>query len=224
MIQFNFKRSARGVFALALAAGMSGCGAQFFTEPATNPSIEKNFGKGYSSLVTTADRRIVISSDSKYTHVPQMVCAEPSPDAISSVAASFGAQAKAGITDAAGNTQEASAAFARGVATAAGALSRRSQGVQFFRDGVFALCQGAMNGIATPPPDIWALMTKEEKIKAAEAGREKLDLLFKLLVAKSSELIAKEVDKDEWHKSYKLQAIPAPGTPAIILPETKEEG
>jgi len=213
MTKFISKRSVRGIVGVLLATGMSGCGVQHFTEPTTNPSIEKNFGKGYSSLVTTADRRIVISSNSKHTRVPQMVCAEPSPDAISSIAASFGAQAEGSNTDAAGNKQSISAAFARGVATSAGALARRSQGVQFFRDGVFALCQGAMNGIATPPPEVLAVMTREEKLIAAKEGREHIAQLFGELIVNASKLISEEVGNDEWHKSYSLQKIDAPELP-----------
>lgn len=213
MTKTNSLNHMRSILALSVAVMMSGCGLPYFTEPKANPTIEQNFGEGYSALVTTAERRIVISSDAEKTGVPQMVCAEPSPDAIESIAASFGAEADVKISDPTGAEQSAKAAFARGVATSAGALTRRSQGVQFFRDGVFALCQGAMNGIASPMTrdELEALPT-ELKAQEGTIGREVIVSLFNKLIDTSREMVLAEVATEDWRKGLSTQPIAPPET------------
>lgn len=96
-------------------------------------------------LATTAQRRVIIvSADGK------SVCAEPSPDAvddlISSVTGSLEASLNKGAGSEKGLNAEAAAEIASSITTSAQFLIQRSQGVQFFRDGSFALCLLKANG------------------------------------------------------------------------------
>lgn len=96
-------------------------------------------------LATTAQRRVIIvSADGK------SVCAEPSPDAVDDLISSVTGSLEASLDKAAGTeagmNAEAAAEIASSITTSAQFLLQRSQGVQLFRDGSFALCLMHANG------------------------------------------------------------------------------
>lgn len=192
-----FQKTIMRVLFLMLACTLSGCGLNMFTEPKTNPEIEDRIGSPLSpsgeligTLSTTAERRIVVAP-----LVPAkagLFCAEPSPDAAESLAAIFKASAEVEATGANSVSQSAKGALARTLITSVGALTRRSQGLQFFRDGVFALCQFRMNGF----------------ISTQEFERQYYELRDA-----SAALIQAEVSKANWNAPATLLVLapPVPG-------------
>lgn len=129
----------------------------------TDPVIASSIGSDLNALATGAERRLVLSARGD-AYIPSVVtksngetettyqiqpdgalltCAEPSPDAVEALAASITAKIEASST----TDRRAKAELAQEVSTSVGAVLKRSQGLQFFRDGIFALCQGSMNGL-----------------------------------------------------------------------------
>ena len=80
--------------------------------------------------------------------------------------------------------------MAKGLITSVASLTKRSQGLQWFRDGVFALCQSRMNGF----------------IDNAEFTKQ----LYKLRDI-SKELMLKEMENPNWNAAPTVTiAAPAP--------------
>jgi len=133
----------------AIAATLSGC--SYLTPPMERPVIEDHSGH-LGTFTTVAERRMVITKkDYGITDVyTSKFCAEPSPDATQSIASTLRAALTASTKGLAADPA-VSAEFGRTLETTAKSLFQRSQGVQFFRDGLFNLCQaylnGALNGI-----------------------------------------------------------------------------
>jgi hypothetical protein len=151
-----------------------------------NPVLPTHVGSEVDALATDANRRLVLSqkriTDGKEN---RFVCAEPSPDTVEALAASLKASAKS--NRASGNVTEAG--FERTLATSAGLLLRRSQGLQFYRDAIFALCQGAMNGIT---------------------DKERIAELFAEISVRSADLIKAEINSPGWAKPPTVTVINAP--------------
>lgn len=152
-----------------------------FTSPKEQPVIEDKIGETYGTLAVTAERRIIIfgrtqnaNDDVKNSSASKnpVVCAEPSPDVAESLVTSIKALAEASAKK--GGTDEAkiSAEFTRSLTTAISSVFTRSQGIQFFRDTSYALCQAHINGTIDVPTYADSLMK---------------------LVNVSRELIAKEI-------------------------------
>lgn len=135
----------RAVLLAPLASLMLvGCGVAAFTEPKTNPVIEDRVSGAVATLATTAERRIVMipligENKGKF-------CAEPSPDAVESLAASFKGALEIGAKVENQGEGKLKGEIARAISTSVAALTKRTQGLQLYRDGVFALCQSRMNG------------------------------------------------------------------------------
>ena len=167
-----------------------------------DPVIASSLGPDVDALSTGADRRLVLASQvTRYAgrRIPQadgstltvneagkelVVCAEPAPDVAEALAASLSASASASRSE----NEKVEAALERQLATSIGALVKRSQGLQFFRDGVFALCQGSMNGINNP------------KVIAEE---------FEALRLNAVKLIEKEIMTEAWNTPVQV-TIAAP--------------
>ncbi|MHC1699469.1 MAG: hypothetical protein AB9900_00620 [Humidesulfovibrio sp.] len=123
----------RTVFAVVLAVAVSGCTA--FTDPSRLPIVRRDVAGEADVLATKAERRIIfVSGDGK------TVCVEPSPDVSEAVATAVHAMVNgtASKDDAVGS---AGFTLSRGMANSIAMLFVRTQGIQFFRDGSFALCQ-----------------------------------------------------------------------------------
>jgi len=126
--------------AIAVASLLGGC--TVFTPPAERPIIKHEVGIGwgdnkFETLAATADRRVILVSPEK-----MRACAEPSPDAIVSLASTITATLGANKEDVA----EIKAAIARGFALNSSAIAHRTQGLAFYRDMAFQTCQLWMNG------------------------------------------------------------------------------
>ncbi|CUH77307.1 hypothetical protein TRM7557_01309 [Tritonibacter multivorans] len=140
---------------LCVTVFFSGCAV--FTERKANPVIvnrTSSEGKFVETLSTTAERRLVLikhlgtdeiakikAQDPDAFVSDTVFCAEPSPDSLEAVAASFGGNA----SNTSGQVSQ-EVAFEKSLVTSAALATKRSQGLQFYRDTIFGLCQARMNG------------------------------------------------------------------------------
>lgn len=125
--------------------------------PSADPVIENSIGKkgddGKShkvgTIATVAQRRLAIVKydDGKF-------CAEPPPDAVDNVSSAIAAAASLGAKG-----TQAEAELANNFASNAVELGYRSQGLQLYRDAMFALCNEHVNG-AISNGDLRAMHTE----------------------------------------------------------------
>jgi hypothetical protein len=97
-----------------------------------------NVSDGQSREVD-ATKRIVVTGLNPYNH--RIVCAEPSPDAISSLAASLALKGE--LPE--GPKVEVSGSFAQTVAS----IGLRTAAIQILRDLGYRACEGVLNGVVT---------------------------------------------------------------------------
>ena len=127
----------RTLIAVLSIASLSGCASYFSARP---PVIEDKVGlsgkETVGTLATAADYRVVyvkLDPEAK-------LCAEGPADAAAQFGQTFGAALSAPGAQSLGVEAKA------GLAVAMKQLFKRSQGVQFYRDGTFALCNLYLNG------------------------------------------------------------------------------
>jgi hypothetical protein len=142
---------------------LSGCASYFTPRP---PVIEDKVGvfgrETVGTLATAPDYRVVyVRLDEK-----AKLCAEAPADA----GAQFGSTFAAALTTPIQGMAPLSAEAKAGLAVALKQLFKRSQGVQFYRDGSFALCNLYLNGAVT---DAQYLSELQEFRKTAAALIEK---------------------------------------------------
>lgn len=143
-VNSNSTRRCLTTLAAALAVGLlAGCSA--FTSPKEQPVIEDKVGGSIRTLAVTAERRAIIFGDKNGQRTTDQICAEPSPDIAESLVSSLRAVAEATVNKGVAETT-ANFEINKTLATAIATLFTRSQGVQFFRDNMYALCQAHMNG------------------------------------------------------------------------------
>ncbi|MCA8909727.1 MAG: hypothetical protein KDA64_17825 [Rhodospirillaceae bacterium] len=143
---------------LCAALALAGCGTTFFAGRQGNPIIEDYVGGAISGgerlgfLGTTASHRLVtvrLNTDGGIGETGTF-CPEPPPDVGQSIADSFAAALAGGVTTPAGGfAANADAAVASSFVSAVSPLLQRSQGLQFFRDGMYYLCVARMNEFIT---------------------------------------------------------------------------
>ena len=133
----------RCLLPLCLASTLAACSA--FTPPKEKPIIEDKVGEQVGTLATTAERRIVLVNLKNGDF-----CAEPSPDVAEAINSSIRAAAEASAKTNGGVDAKVSGEVARQLATSIGSSFLRTQGIQLFRDGSFALCQARMNNNIKP--------------------------------------------------------------------------
>jgi hypothetical protein len=130
----------KALTAILVAAIISGCST--FTPPQGHPVLDDRI-KGdhgqheYVQFATTPERRVVLMNIAN-----DRVCAEPSPDAAENLSYNLSAALSAKKTGAV----EANASVSDALQSAAQSLFTRTQGVQYYRDGMFSLCLAYMNG------------------------------------------------------------------------------
>lgn len=131
---------------VAVIALLAGCST--LTSPKEQPVIEDKIGENFGTLAVTAERRIIIfGRDKSDKDNIKKICAEPSPDVAESLVSSLKAIAEATAKNAdIGVNLEIS----KTLATAISMVFTRSQGIQFFRDNMYALCQANLNGSIDP--------------------------------------------------------------------------
>lgn len=133
------------IAAIIMVPMLSGCGFSMFVPPKENSIIEDQVGeKLYRTVSTTSERRLIIINDSADPDYRGLYCAEPSPDSADNLVSSITAYLKA-KQNSGPSEIGAEAGFDKMLATTVQQLGTRSQGLQFFRDGTYALCQAYMN-------------------------------------------------------------------------------
>lgn len=153
------------IFFAFFIINLSGCGSRIFTQRETNPVLEDYIGtwpaRELGTLATTAGHRVNVirMSDGKtvdeYAWQRGEFCNEPPPDAAVNVAGVFAAAIAAKIkpSDTTGTGADAegsgSLEFYRSVATIMSPLVRRSQGLQWNRDGLSFVCNAYLNRVIT---------------------------------------------------------------------------
>lgn len=126
------------------------CG--LFVQPAARPVVEDHSGN-LGTLATLAQRRMVITKKIYKNekrelgiwhggHYESKFCAEPPPDAVDDLVSTIK------LTLNASNNQDigVKTEVANALKTVAKSLFKRSQGIQFFRDATYTLCQASLNG------------------------------------------------------------------------------
>lgn len=131
--------SAKLKIACPVVLVLAGCSV--FTPPKEKPVIEDKVGDRMGTIATTAERRVVLV-DLKKDHF----CAEAAPDVAESLNSSIRIAAEYASKAASGPERSANAEIARTLSTSISTLFSRTQGVQLFRDGTYALCQARLNG------------------------------------------------------------------------------
>jgi hypothetical protein len=132
-------RALIAVLSMVSMVSMSGCASYFTARP---PIIEDKvglFGKEkVGTLATAPDYRVV------YVKIDDQakLCAEAPADA----GAQFGQTFAAALSAPTGSTPPLSVEAKAGLAVAMKQLFKRSQGIQLYRDGSFALCNLFLNG------------------------------------------------------------------------------
>jgi hypothetical protein len=133
-----------GMMKIAIVAilSLASLACTMFVPPQEHPVLDDRVtgetGKPtYVQFATTPERRVVLMNVDN-----NRVCAEPSPDAAENLSynlsAALSAKTKSG--------DQADASVATALQSAAQSLFTRTQGVQFYRDGMFSLCLAYMNG------------------------------------------------------------------------------
>lgn len=127
--------------AIVFFMAVAGSGCSFLISPAELPIIEDHSHSGrVTTLATIPSRRLVILTEQKKNSGNIMICAEPSADVSDNIVSSFSAAIKAPAT-----SEKASVEMARSLSSTAEHLFTRTQGLQFYRDGMYNLCQALVN-------------------------------------------------------------------------------
>lgn len=145
---------------------LSGCGSYFTPRP---PVIEDKVGRWLhetvGTLATAPDYRVV------YVRLDEnaKLCAEAPADAGAQFGSTFAAALSAPI-EGVPLTAEAKA----GLAVAMKQLFKRSQGIQLYRDGSFALCNLFLNGAVTDAQ----YLTELQELRKTAAGLIEKEIPF----------------------------------------------
>ena len=127
----------RIVAAIIFTFLLTGCGGNFY-------SIFQPFSTRDTSVSIDAKQRIVVIAKKEgapANGAASMVCAEPSPDALSAMSAAMTAS---------GSYREVSANLAASFSETASNIGVRTQTIQLLRDGMYRACEAFMNGATTP--------------------------------------------------------------------------
>lgn len=114
---------------VASAAILAGCTSTI------HRTVDIDNGTGLS--VDAKQRLLLVTEKGGLEDDKRVVCAEPSPDAITSIAASASAS---------GGTPEIGVSLGFGSSEAAASIGLRTQTIQLLRDGYYRLCEAYMNG------------------------------------------------------------------------------
>lgn len=163
----------RTLIAVLSIASLSGCASYFTARP---PVIEDKVGisgrEMVGTLATSADYRVV------YVRLdPQAkLCAEAPADA----GAQFGQTFATALSAPTGSTPPLSVEAKTGLAVAMKQLFKRSQGIQLYRDGTFALCNLYLNGGVTAAE--YFVELKELRKTAAHLIEKEIPYLEKITI------------------------------------------
>lgn len=134
-----FVRIGRFVQFSLLVLGLSGCSGTIF-KPI-------NIDKGKSVSVDARQRLVLVTKNGGKHGTRQVVCAEPSPDAIVARASAVAAGLQGGITGASDEDKKNLAAgLGASSSETSASIGLRTQTITLLRDGLYRLCEAYMNG------------------------------------------------------------------------------
>ncbi|SEH17714.1 hypothetical protein SAMN05428974_2303 [Sphingopyxis sp. YR583] len=151
------------LLASAILLVVGGCGSRHFSSRSTNPLIEDRVRMGDSGeqkmsvLTSRADRRTIL------VFGEEKICAEPSPDVAEAVYSQTAASAA---------QKETKVEFSSTLQTALMQLSRRSQGLDFYRTGAFVNCMMYYNGVFKDRAEYAAEMAELRETSIALTEKE----------------------------------------------------
>jgi len=166
----------------SIAVLVSGCGTPVFSERKANPVIKSKIGSLDLAANTSARRNVYIrtadtaaaSERSNRLGMAGIVggrkgemCAEPPPEAIEALVATFAARAE--VSGTSGKSFEAG--LERGLSTSIASTFKRSQGIQFYRDAAFTICTAMLNGYIKPgeyTEQLWRARDAAKEVMLAE--------------------------------------------------------
>jgi hypothetical protein len=144
------RRFARVAAFLCLTALLAACGAN---EAAIyrSYSLQSPNDSGKSVLIDAKQRAILTAPADQVRYPPGqeerlrkvIVCAEPSPDALSAISSTFAASA-GGLFP---SGEEVQVALSRALSETATQLGQRNATIQLLRDGLYRQCEAYMNGL-----------------------------------------------------------------------------
>lgn len=166
---------------LAASICVSACAT--FTPPQGHPVLDDRIKGGmfkslrFVQFATTPERRVVLMNLTK-----NRMCAEPSPDAAENLSYSLSAALAAKKTD-----TSVDSSISHALQSASEQIFTRTQGIQFYRDGMFSLCLAFMNDAIDKP--LFVALSEQLRDKAA-------DLVAQELRDKANDTVKKKTPSD----------------------------
>lgn len=136
-------------------------GCTYYTRPVDIGPVDANYG--FAVMTDIKQRAIISGRPSKDSYI--VTCAEPSPDAMSSLSSSVSAALKA--------KPEQTLQFAQSLSESAAFTGMRTQTIQLLRDGMYRLCEGYMAGAISQFQYQW-MMRRYQKSMVAILAIESL--------------------------------------------------
>lgn len=141
----NYMVALARIAVLASLCATFGCGANF-------NSVYRKFETDDDSVLIDAKQRLIAittlkeegakdTSGNATTLTRTLLCAEPSPDALSAMSAAASAS---------GSYKEVSAQIAGSISEVASNIGLRTQTIQLLRDGMYRICEAYLNGALLP--------------------------------------------------------------------------
>jgi len=130
------------IIACLIILSLAGCG--WFIpkmQPSILQTIEAKENTVAASVATTVERRVFYVN--LHGDMKGKFCAEPPPDAAENIASTLAATANASGV----GHPEITASLVNSLSTAVKEMTKRSQGIILYRDGMFNLCQAYLNGM-----------------------------------------------------------------------------
>lgn len=177
----------------------SGCATYFSQRP---PILEDKLGIAGQEMIGT----LATSSDYRVIYVrlddSAKLCAESSPDTAQQISSAVAAAARGKVL----GSDASAAEFGKNFALVAKQIFVRSQGVQLYRDGAFALCNMHVNGQITG--DEYVGEMRDLRLTAQQ-----------LIQAEIDKGLSYSYDDPTWPKPVNPQLDPAKATDAKV-PDT----
>jgi hypothetical protein len=145
-----------------------GCGANFNSVyrkfETEDDSVLVDVKQRMIAITTVKEQGIKDSSGNASTLTRTLICAEPSPDALSAMSAAASAS---------GSYKEVSAQIAGSISEVASNIGLRTQTIQLLRDGMYRICEAYLNG-ALPPKEYVAEQRRYQVMTAGLLAIESL--------------------------------------------------
>jgi hypothetical protein len=189
--------------ACVLGVVLGGCGFSWFSDRKENPVIEDYVGgtltgqERVGTLATTASHRTVLVKLNTEGGVGRSgeFCPEPPPDVARSISDSFAAALEAAVETPAEQAEgQGSLTVATTFSSAVAPLLRRSQGLQFYRDGMYYNCVAFLNrAIDEQEFRAHANKLREDAFELIKLDAERPDPTFFITVGPEDEDAARKI-------------------------------